>query len=81
MKKHAAARRDLIRNLKSKPCTDCGSMFHPICMDFDHTKGEKLFNITAGARRPLSVLMAEIEKCEVVCANCHRLRTLNRRKC
>lgn len=65
----------LLHRLKSVPCMDCGGTFDPVCMDFDHRPGEvKLANI--GKFRATSPrLMAEIAKCDVVCANCHRLRT------
>jgi hypothetical protein len=49
-------------------------------MDFDHVRGEKKFNIKQAAQRRLGTraLLEEIAKCELVCANCHRLRTLRR---
>jgi hypothetical protein len=55
---------------------DCGGTFPPECMDFDHRPGEKkLFGIGQGLRRKLEALLAEIAKCDLVCANCHRIRT------
>lgn len=49
-------------------------------MDFDHVRGTKKFNISdAGAKNALEVI-AEIDKCDLVCANCHRIRTEERRK-
>lgn len=64
----------------AKGCSDCGYKEHPAALDFDHLPGtEKLFNIgTSIATKPLRVVLAEIEKCEVVCANCHRVRTAKR---
>jgi hypothetical protein len=46
-------------------------------MDFDHRDPAlKLFNISEyGVKCALAVLIAEIAKCDVVCANCHRQRT------
>jgi hypothetical protein len=54
-------------------------------MDFDHRPGtEKLFEIADYlATRVVSTyakLDAEIEKCDVVCSNCHRIRTQERRQ-
>ena len=64
---------------KSKtPCKDCGKIFHPFVMDFDHIGDDKKFNISKTIRTWTS-LFNEISKCELVCANCHRMRTLNRR--
>lgn len=68
--------------LKSKPCTDCGDQFPPSVMDFDHMRGEKVAEVSAlvGSRGSLKRILAEIEKCDLVCANCHRLRTARRRE-
>lgn len=67
-----------INALKNRPCIDCGLKYPPECMDFDHVRGKKLFTI--GERRRQSGLLAEIAKCDLVCANCHRIRTRARRK-
>jgi hypothetical protein len=68
-----------VSSLKDKPCADCGEKYPPWVMDFDHVSGNKLADIATlvktGSR---SRLLAEIEKCEVVCANCHRQRTHDR---
>lgn len=70
--------RFLIEYFKSHPCLDCGET-DPVVLEFDHLR-DKQFNIGQDlyTRRWLDVL-AEIEKCEVVCANCHRRRTALRR--
>lgn len=61
---------------KSKPCADCKKWFPVICMDFDHVFGEKKFDIAHGYNQvSMKVLLEEISKCEVVCSNCHRIRT------
>lgn len=68
---------------KGGPCVDCNGKFDPVCMDFDHRPGEtKLGCVSAMfARRRVSleVIMEEIKKCDLVCSNCHRLRTKARR--
>jgi hypothetical protein len=57
-------------------CVDCGYANHPVALDFDHIIGTKLFD---PSRSPtLSAALDEIKKCEVVCANCHRIRTYER---
>jgi hypothetical protein len=48
-------------------------------MDFDHVAGEKVDDICGMRMRTVARDRAEIEKCEVVCANCHRARTHMRR--
>jgi hypothetical protein len=70
--------RRLIEELKRQPCTDCKRVFPSFVMDFDHV-AEKTGEVgrlvsTYGTDR----LLAEIERCEVVCANCHRIRTFER---
>lgn len=60
-------------------CSDCGYRGYPEALDFDHLPGTvKLFNVGARYFAPLDLLIAELEKCEVVCANCHRHRTRTR---
>lgn len=65
-------------NLKRRPCSDCGSSFRPECMDFDHIDPRtKKFNVSYAAVAGYSVdlVKAEVAKCRLVCANCHRIRT------
>ena len=59
------------------PCVGCGGSFHFSAMDFDHLEDDKEFNIAEGVGRGYSVrkLKSEMAKCELVCSNCHRLRT------
>jgi hypothetical protein len=64
----------LIEYFASHPCVDCGEA-DPVVLEFDHLE-EKSFNIAKGLRdRSWEALVAEIAKCDVVCANCHRRRT------
>lgn len=73
----------VISSIKANtPCEDCKSYYDPICMDFDHLEqNEKLYNVSKGICFGYSLfrILKEIDKCEIVCANCHRLRTKNRR--
>jgi hypothetical protein len=67
---------EIMRVAKDRPGADCGIRYPYYVMDFDHREGEdKLANV--GALRYMSeeTLRAEIAKCDVVCANCHRERT------
>ena len=68
-------RRAWVDGLKDKPCKDCGGKFPPECMDFDHVSGDKEFEIHNKIMTNKQVLLKEIAKCEVVCSNCHRIRT------
>jgi hypothetical protein len=66
--------RYLLDFLRTHPCVDCGET-DPIVLEFDHLT-DKLFNVSTGLRdRAWASVLAEMEKCEVVCANCHRRRS------
>jgi hypothetical protein len=62
------------------PCTDCGDVFPVWVMHWDHLPGfEKLGCISEMVgSRSRAVTIADLEKCELVCANCHVLRTIRR---
>ena len=77
-----AKRRAWLDAFKQQPCMDCDGTFSAECMDLDHREGEgKDFEI--GARiitKAWAKVLTEIEKCDLVCANCHRIRTKKRRE-
>jgi len=56
-------------------CADCGYQENPRAMDFDHVRGQKKFGVIAGWGKKMTTIMDEIEKCEVRCSNCHRIKT------
>ena len=69
--------------VKQQPCQDCGGVFHPWVMELDHREGSiKLAAVgnLVGRGCTDERLCAEISKCDVVCANCHRMRTYHRRQ-
>lgn len=77
--KLATERRELIKRLKAKPCADCGVQYPHYVMDFDHRDPAiKLFTIGPKKTCQIDRLLAEIAKCDLVCANCHRERTQRR---
>jgi hypothetical protein len=71
--------RKIVIEAKSKPCADCGILYPWYVMDFDHL-GDKSFTIADVGRLHTSKekLRKEINKCDVVCSNCHRVRTYKR---
>lgn len=70
--------RDYVRKLKeSAPCTDCRQKYPYYVMQFDHL-GDKERNVADMMQFPRARLEAEIQKCEIVCANCHAVRTYTR---
>src|SRR5688572_11935819 len=79
-KRYYTANVRYLRSLKQAPCTDCGVEYPHYVMEFDHARGEKLFNISSYQRAVGSErFLEELAKCDVVCANCHNIRTWNRR--
>ena len=70
------ARELIAAYLAEHPCVDCGET-DPTVLTFDHTRGEKRYNIADMLSRGLGVesIRAEIERTEVRCFNCHAIRT------
>lgn len=71
---------EYLREVKNVPCMDCGQTYPYYVMDFDHVRGEKLIEV--GSMRSygssLASVKKEVFKCDVVCSNCHRVRTFSR---
>ena len=66
--------RFLVEYFHSHPCVDCGET-DPLVLEFDH-RGDKSFEIARGLRdRSWKAILAEMDRCDVICANCHRRRT------
>lgn len=61
----------------TRGCIDCGYDEHPAALDFDHVRGEK--EILVSFCKSVAQADREIEKCEVRCANCHRIKTWERK--
>lgn len=57
-------------------CVDCGYNKHAVALDFDHRDPELKFSgIAEMLGCPWAVVMAELDKCDVRCACCHRVKT------
>lgn len=67
--------RILTDKIKQQPCHDCKNNYPAVAMDFDHVLGIKLYNISDMWNSSEKELFEEINKCDIVCANCHRIRT------
>jgi hypothetical protein len=75
----ALEKKAIVEEAKKKPCADCKNTFPLVAMDFDHVRGEKSFLVSTAWRwTTKQKLIQELEKCDVVCSNCHRVRTSNR---
>lgn len=72
-------KRRLYAYLSSHPCVDCGET-DIRCLEFDHVRGNKTIDIARLLDHAISwpKIESEIAKCEVRCANCHRLKTMER---
>lgn len=69
-------RERLAQFLRNHPCVDCQEADVRV-LEFDHVRGKKDANVSLMAAKGFSWqrIEAEIAKCEVRCANCHRRRT------
>lgn len=77
-RERAQARRALLDDIKlTSGCIDCGYRQHPAALEFDHRdRSEKSFTIARFYHSvPWATVLAEIAKCDVRCANCHRVRS------
>jgi hypothetical protein len=80
---HAKAARKFVTEAKNRPCADCGVQYPHYVMDLDHRPGTTKkagFNVLVKHGASRALLAAEIAKCDVVCANCHRIRTYQRKQ-
>jgi hypothetical protein len=53
-------------------CCLCKKEFEPVALDFHHKEDNKEFGIANRIHMSWKSLLVEIEKCVVLCANCHR---------
>ena len=80
----AARRQELkkwVRGLKlAQGCVECGYRHHHAALHFDHVRGSKIADVQDLVHRGYGkkVILREVAKCEIVCANCHAVRTYRR---
>jgi hypothetical protein len=78
-------RGEMMAYKESHPCADCGLFYPYFAMSFDHLPGEdKVSDVNKmvkgnGHLENRKRIMAEVEKCALVCMNCHACRTHERR--
>jgi hypothetical protein len=72
-------RKKMLIYLSQHPCVDCGNT-DIRCLEFDHVRDSKVDDISRmlGVFANWKTIEVEIAKCEVRCANCHRIKTLER---
>lgn len=71
----------LVQYLREHPCVDCGES-DPVVLDFDHVIGKKRTEVSVMARSSYQwhIILKEIAKCVIRCANCHRRKTYGHMK-
>lgn len=73
-----ASLKQWLDDLKDNPCEDCKNKYPPIVMDWHHIKKKSpkakygMFHLAYAYGK--AAVLAEIKKCVLLCANCHRLR-------
>ena len=79
--KRYAERRAFIDEWKlSHGCLDCGYAEHACALDLDHRDpSSKLYKVAEIMHATWDRLLAEVEKCDVRCRNCHAVRTQGQR--
>lgn len=78
--RYEEARQFIWDYLSTHPCEKCGER-DPVVLEFHHVKGRKVMEVTNMPRNGNSILSIrkEIEKCIILCANCHRRKTSKER--
>lgn len=68
----------VLQYLLAHPCIDCGEG-DPVVLEFDH-RGDKVASVSQmiSDGLPFARIVAEMDKCDIRCANCHRRRTYSK---
>lgn len=75
-KNNARAIKSNLVEYKGRKCADCNGVFHPCVYHFDHRDPRnKNKGVAQIMHRPLEEIKKEVDKCDLVCANCHAIRT------
>jgi hypothetical protein len=82
--KHRKAMASVLEELhlykEKKGCADCRNHYPHYVLEFYHMPGFQKIDVVYRVLRNYGEEMAwkEVAKCEVVCANCHKIRTYER---
>lgn len=71
----------MLAQIKEKDgCVDCKQKYKSYILDFDHVNGKKVANVGEMLNYfSIEDIMKEVAKCDIVCSNCHRERTYQRK--
>lgn len=65
----------------SKGCIDCGYADDPVALDFDHRNPSvKIERVSLMLTYSWRRIVAELDKCDIRCANCHRIKTYHQKR-
>jgi len=83
-KRTAAKKREVQQMLgkmkEDSGCVDCNTKYPFYVLDFDHSRGNKVSNIGQMLDYfTIEDILKEVAKCDIVCSNCHRVRTYTRK--
>jgi hypothetical protein len=81
-KRDQVSKPEWLKRCKEVLCADCGEEYPHYVLEFDHVRGDKLFTLSGrtAASKTWTQLHEERNKCDVVCANCHKVRTWSRQQ-
>jgi hypothetical protein len=80
-KSHQLRNINIINNFKNKPCTICYMRYESYNMQIDHIDpSNKLYNVCQLKSRKIETLYNELNKCQVLCALCHRKKSILEQK-
>lgn len=65
--------RKIINEFKSQGCSRCGYNEHPAALDCHHVRDKKFSLGSRLSRATKQQITEELEKCIVLCSNCHRI--------
>lgn len=76
----AKRRRETWKIKEDSGCVDCGEMYPHYVLEFDHREGTQKRGSASDlyAKHGKNIGLEEMAKCDIVCANCHKIRTYNR---
>lgn len=80
-RKYYESIREMVNEYKRQPCIDCKKIYPIYMMQFDHLDPKRKVAAVCSliSRKGKKAILAEIQKCEVVCIQCHCIRTYGRK--